>query len=109
MATSFDVAPDARRLRAPHKIGLAFARSDLSAALAGLHDRDPRPVVALVAGARLSPRNLDRFQKALRKLADSFSAANADAGELYHVNVCLYPACADVDEGRRIDLRLGRR
>ena len=37
-AHSFDVAPDANALTAPHKIALAMARSELSAALARLPD-----------------------------------------------------------------------
>src|SRR5215471_2715194 len=55
VAVSFDVAPDAANLKAPHKIALAFARSDLSAALAQMPD-DPSGIVKVhVLEASIAP------------------------------------------------------
>jgi len=103
-AESFDVAPEADRLKAPHKIGLAFARSDLSCALARLPDKEKRPVVALVGSARISSGDVERFSNALAAVVESFSAADKQSGESYHLNLCLYPGDVDLPVNKRIRL-----
>jgi DNA-binding transcriptional ArsR family regulator len=107
VAKSFDVAPEADNLKSPQKIGLAFARSDLSSALSHLPDRDPRPVLALVAQARISLKDVGRFRRALTSIVESFSAANGHGGESYHLNVCLFPGEIDA-AGSRIQLKKKR-
>lgn len=89
-AARFDVAPGAR-LGSPQRVALAFARSDLSAALEKLPERDPRPALALLRPARLRPRDLARFRKALEELVEAFGGADAEGGEPYHLNLSLYP------------------
>jgi DNA-binding transcriptional ArsR family regulator len=104
-ADSFDIAPEAKDLKSPHKIALAFARSDLSAALGRLSDKETRPVLALVAGARIASRDVERFRKAVARLVESFSATDGRGGESYHLNVCLYPGDADLSAKKRVHLR----
>ena len=103
-AASFDVAPEADRLKAPHKIGLAFARSDLSAAIAQLPDEEERPVLALVTHARIQARDFDRLRKSIEGLVESFAAAGKENGDSYRLNICLYPGVFDIPEERRITL-----
>ena len=75
-ARSFDVAPDAAALKAPHKTALALARSDLSAALARLPDTSPGAVQVFSIGARLTP---DRMREFLGTLAGSRPASRPPA------------------------------
>jgi len=106
VAATFDVAPEAGQLEAKHKVALAFVRSDLSRALARLPNRDPGPVVALLATARIQPGQIDRFRAALDKLIDAFSAADSAGGEPYHLNLSLYPG--DIDRLTTKRVRLAR-
>ena len=94
-ASSFDVAPDADRLEAPHKIALAFARSDISAALGALPDDELRPVAGYVSSARLSPDDIERLQRALADLVALFATASSADGEGYHLTACLYPGAVE--------------
>jgi DNA-binding transcriptional ArsR family regulator len=89
-AASFEVAPDLE-LTAPARIALAFARSDLSRALATLPAGDTRPVLALVTSARVRRRDLGRFTRALERLVHDFAGADSDRGDAYHLNLSLYP------------------
>ena len=98
-AHSFDVAPDQEALTAPHKIALAMARSELSAAMARLPDRSPGAVQVFSVGARLTPRRLRAFLAALARLAARFEGANRDTGEVYRLTLALFPGEAqDVRE-----------
>lgn len=108
-AATFDVAPETHGLKAPHKIALAFARSDLSAAIARLAD-DRHGVVAMLAGARIRDRDVVRFKTALADLISTFTAADHKSGTGYHINLCLYPGEIDTLTNRRIELgRAGKR
>ncbi len=89
------VAPEARQLKARHKVALAFVRSDISRALARLPDRDPGPVLALLATARVPAAEIGRFSAALEALAADFSAIDSSDGTPYHLNVSLYPGEMD--------------
>ncbi|WP_163276923.1 hypothetical protein, partial [Klebsiella aerogenes] len=61
-ASSFDVAPDADQLKAPHRVVLAFARSDLAAAIAALPDEETRTVHVLLVAARIAPQAVAEFK-----------------------------------------------
>lgn len=104
-AATFDVAPESNNLRSPHKTALAFARSDLSAALSGLPDEEPRTVVAAVVAARIASADATRFEASLAALVESFSAADTADGETYHLNLSLYPAAPEPEGSRRIHIR----
>ena len=79
-ALTFDVAPDVDTLKSPHKTALAFARSDLSAALARLPDDATGAVQVLVAEAKLTGGQVRVFAAELSRLAERFKAqANANA------------------------------
>jgi DNA-binding transcriptional ArsR family regulator len=105
-ARSFDVAPEARGLRAPHRIALSLVRSDLSAALARIDEDDRRPVVALLGEARISFADAERFAAELSGLVSSFSSRTAEDGETFHLNVSLYPA--EPVPGTAAEVRLSR-
>ena len=108
-AHSFDVAPDQEALTAPHKIALAMARSELSAAMARLPDRSPGAVQVFSVGARLTPRQLRAFLAALARLAARFEGANRDAGEVYRLTLALFPGEAqDVENAARVVLSTER-
>ena len=90
-AHTFDVAPDANALTAPHKIALAMARSELSAALARLPDASPGAVQVFSVGARLTRTRMRDFLGALARLAAEFEAADADAGAPFRMTLAMFP------------------
>lgn len=102
-AATFDVAPESPGLRTPQTIALAFARSDLSAAITRLTD-DERSVVALLASARVAKHDLERFSAGLRDLVAAFTSTDHPGGAGYHLNVCLYPSEVDLPTNRPITL-----
>lgn len=107
-ASTFDVAPEANNLKAPDQIALAFARSDLSSAMAHLSDREAGPVVALVASARISLDDFNHFKNALTALVESFSAADVEGRDSYHMNLSIYPGGADIPRDEQIRLEGSR-
>jgi DNA-binding transcriptional ArsR family regulator len=107
-ASQFDVAPGAR-LDSPQGMALAFVRSDLSSALQELPARDPRPVLALLRAARLRPRDLARFRRAIEDLVEDFASADAEGGEPYHLNLSLYPGAMPAPDQPEIRLHRKRR
>ena len=90
-AQTFDVAPDANALTAPHKIALAMARSELSAAMARLPDASPGAVQVFSVGARLTRTRVRDFLGALARLAAEFEAADADAGAPFRMTLAMFP------------------
>ncbi|MFP4114587.1 MAG: ArsR/SmtB family transcription factor [Spirochaetota bacterium] len=102
-AFSFDVAPEADRLTAPHKKALAFARSDLSAAMSALSDDDERPVLCLVSDVTLDPNRLNDFRRAFEDLVASFKEDGSASAAPYRTNLSVYPAPAD-DRGTRVEI-----
>jgi hypothetical protein len=54
-----------------------------AAALVQLNDSDTRPVVVLIAGARLNAADVKRCKVALEKVLEEFSAADDDSQPLY--------------------------
>lgn len=100
VADSFDVAPSVAGLQAPHKVALEFARSDLSAAIAQLPNTIERPVLSMVAAARIPRRDLARFGRRIEELIAEFEASDAEEGVEYHANLSIYPAPWVAAEGR---------
>jgi len=90
-AHSFDVAPDANALTAPHKIALAMARSELSAALARLPDTSPGTVQVFSIGARLGRKRTRDFVRALAALAAEFEAASEEEGATFRMTLAMFP------------------
>ncbi len=97
-AQSFDVAPEADRLSAPHKIALGFARSELSAALASVPDDADGMIQTHVLEARLSPQTVATFARELAALAARFAAADGGGAETYHLVLSLHPGAGRVRE-----------
>ena len=93
-AETFDVAPEADALTAPHKVALSFARSDLSAAVAGLPDAPAGTVKVHVVGARLAPDAIAAFAEELSRLARRFEAADEAGGIAHHLTLAIYPGDA---------------
>ena len=90
-AWSFDVAPDVSKFTAPHKLALAFARSEFSAALARLPDGTDVFAKIFVTAARVDPAALGAFSEELSRLAEKFRASDDSVGEAFHLVMALYP------------------
>jgi len=91
IADTFDVAPGADELTAPHKVALEFARSDLSAAIAQLPETIEQPALAFVVAARLRDADLQAYCLRLEALSKEFEALDTDRGVGYHLNLSVYP------------------
>jgi DNA-binding transcriptional ArsR family regulator len=95
-AQTFDIAPDADALTAPHKTALAFARSHLSAALAHLPDDGAEAVQVLVVNARVAGKQVRVFAAELSRLAKRFEAhGDNERATQYRLVLALYPAPED--------------
>jgi DNA-binding transcriptional ArsR family regulator len=95
-AATFDVAPEAANIQAPHKIALDFARSDLAAALAQLPD-DPSGIVKVhVLEASIAAEKVVAFAAELALVAKRFAAADGSGSEAYHVVLALYPGAVEI-------------
>lgn len=103
-AESFEVVPEMDFIKSPHKHALAFARSDISVALSRLPENDPRKIIVLLEEARISDRNIDRFQKKLSDLIKSFNESNEKDGTAYHLNISMYPGEIDTLLKNHIEL-----
>lgn len=106
VASSFDVAPEAANIQAPHKIALDFARSDISAALAQLPDDPPGTVKVHVVEASVAPDMVAAFAAELASLAKRFAVADGRGSEAYHLALALYPGRV---EAHRPTIRLRKR
>ncbi len=91
IADTFDVAPGADELTAPHKVALEFARSDLSAAIAQLPETIEQPALTFVVAARLRAADLRAYGLRLEALSKEFEALDTDRGVGYHLNLSVYP------------------
>jgi len=91
-ARTYEVAPDAEGLKAPHKIGIAFARSDLSEALARLPDEEPEDVCTWVVETSVDAAQVAAFQAELKTLAEKFQSATSDKdARPFHLVLAMYP------------------
>jgi DNA-binding transcriptional ArsR family regulator len=103
VAQTFDVAPEADAT-AIHKAALTMVRSDLSAALARLPNKNPGKVIALLAHSRLSSHDIERFVDRLTKLIAEFQSADSEDGEVCHLNLSLYPSDLDTPPAHSVRL-----
>ena len=104
-AQTFDVAPEVETLKSPHKTALAFARSDLSAALARLPDNAAGAVQVLVAEAKLTDKQVRVFAAELSRLAERFETeTNAERGTSQRLVLALYPGEDDGSPPQQIRL-----
>jgi DNA-binding transcriptional ArsR family regulator len=97
-ARRFRVAPRPASLAAPHRIALAFASSELSAAAVRLPGKDADPAAALVVHANIPPAIATAFATELAALAERFSGAHEENGQTFHLVLALYPGDADMDD-----------
>lgn len=105
-ATSFEVVSDADRLEAPHKIALALARSDISAAIERVPDADPGLTKVQLVSIRIAPDRASNFSDELEALAARYQQAEANDGDPYHMLLALYPGDAAIaDQGETIRFR----
>lgn len=98
IADTFDVAPGADELTAPHKVALEFARSDLSAAIAQLPETIEQPALTFVVAARLREADLRAYCLRLEALSKEFEALDTDRGVGYHLNLSIYPGPWSADD-----------
>jgi DNA-binding transcriptional ArsR family regulator len=106
VARNFVVRPKATRATSKRALALSILRDNLSAAIERITRRSDE-ALALLASARLGPRDLGRFAKRLQALVAEFQRAEATKGRSYSLNVSLYPddANASGPKGVRVVIR----
>lgn len=92
-AYSFEVAPDAAELKAPHRIALAYARSVCSAALARIGEDDNRPMKTMAIAVRLNREGIAELEAALDDIVTRFGERREDTedGEHYTILLGFFP------------------
>lgn len=108
-AASFEVALDAEKMRAPHKVALTQARSELSRAIAQLPDKAPGPVNVYVAIANLTSKRQAAFAAALADLAARFESAGEEQGAPFALVLSLHPSAEPPGGDKPVRLSLPRR
>lgn len=74
---------------------LSILRDNLNAALQAFTDpKDERAVLGVLKSVRLHPDDVEAFSAKLMALADEFASHAAETGEIYSLNVSLYPTIA---------------
>ncbi|MBY0564713.1 MAG: winged helix-turn-helix domain-containing protein [Hyphomonadaceae bacterium] len=108
-AQSFEVAPDADKLAAPHKVALSFARSELSRAIAQLPDECPGLVEVYVAACALTPAAQAEFAAALSDLVERFQKQQSPEGQPFTLVLSLHPTAAHSEIEGRVQLSKPKR
>jgi DNA-binding transcriptional ArsR family regulator len=108
-ARSFDVAPGADTLSAPHKTALNLLRSEISAAIAQLPDHKPAAMRVLIVNTRLREDQLAAFAEELTALVSRFKDARGEKGEPYTLAAALFPSGTAPDPDQTIILSTKKR
>ncbi len=88
------------------QLALCILRDNLNAALQELSDPDDgREVLGILKCVRLHPENVESFGERLMSLAEDFASHAADSGEVYSLNVSMYPTAAGEAPARGIVIR----
>jgi hypothetical protein len=87
-------------------LALSILRDNLNSAIQTLNDpNDGRAVLGVIKSVRLSPEDVQTFGAKLMALADEFAGRAAETGEVYSLNVSLYPTLAGSAPAREIVIR----
>jgi DNA-binding transcriptional ArsR family regulator len=87
-------------------LALSILRDNLNSAMQTLNDpNDGRAVLGIIKSVRLSTKELQTFGAKLMALADEFAGHAAETGEVYSLNVSLYPTLAGSAPASEIVIR----
>jgi DNA-binding transcriptional ArsR family regulator len=84
-------------------LALSILRDNLTAALQSRKSQaDERPVLGALKTVRLKPEDIEKFAQKLIEIANEFEAHAAETGDVYSLNVSLYPTEAGHAPAREI-------
>jgi len=87
-------------------LALSILRDNLNAALQALTDpKDERAVLGILKSVRLHPDDVEVFGAKLMALADEFASQAAETGDVYSLNVSMYPTLAGGVPSQEIIIR----
>jgi DNA-binding transcriptional ArsR family regulator len=87
-------------------LALSILRDNLNAALQALTDpNDERTVLGVLKSVRLRPEDVEIFGAKLLALTDEFANHAAETGDVYSLNVSMYPTLAGSAPAQEIILR----
>jgi DNA-binding transcriptional ArsR family regulator len=82
---------------------LSILRDNLNAALQSLKNQaGEQPVLGVLKTVCLKPEDVEKFAQKLLEIAQEFEALAAESGEVYNLNVSLYPTEAGPAPAREI-------
>jgi DNA-binding transcriptional ArsR family regulator len=91
-------------------LALSILRDNLTAALTMLDDpADKRTVLGALKVVRLHPKDVETFAQKLLDLLEAFEDHASETGDVYSLNVSLYPTKAGDSPPREITLRTDRK
>ncbi len=95
-AYHFTISPPEGKPASQGVLALAILRDNLTAAIQALkakenNDETNIAVLGLLTTARLRQEDLVRFVTRLQEVRQEFSALHAETGEMYNLNISLYP------------------
>ena len=89
---------------------LSILRDNLNAALQALTDpNDERAVLGVLKSVRLHRKDVDIFGAKLLALTDEFTNHAAETGDVYSLNVSMYPTLAGSIPAKEIVIRSGEK
>jgi len=87
-------------------LALSILRDNLNTALQTLTDpNDERAVLGVLKSVRLRPEDVETFGAKLLALADEFASQSAETGDVYSLNVSMYPTLAGSAPAQEIVIR----
>ena len=87
-------------------LALSILRDNLTAALQSLtNPNDERAVLGALKTVRMRPEDVEKFGERLLSLSEEFAARAAETGDVYSLNVSLYPTVAGSTPAREIVIR----
>jgi DNA-binding transcriptional ArsR family regulator len=104
VAQIFDVRPSSGEIKHVGKKVLTVLRDDLSGNLMRLKPDDSDRLIGLLFSTKIDARAYSKFAGRLQVLIKEFEAANQQDGDLYALNVSLYPQRVDYGPIRRYEL-----
>jgi len=88
-------------------LGLTILRDNLNTSIQALKNQtEEKDVLALIKTVRIDQKDLQKFEKRLLDLANEFGSSASKKGEVYSLNISVYPTTAGDVPGQEISIRI---
>ena len=100
-AKVFIVSP-LKKMSGKKSAALALLREDLTSAISRSDDTDGKILLAFLESLKLDGRQVSSLKKELKKLISAYARMNPDKGQVYNLNISLYPSETETLPNREI-------